>query len=80
MIGMTNMTITLSGLIHQQLKQEIKELKFNNKETNYIILKIMKGIGEINHKRWIKKCSILFLTVVVDIEPWSKLLFRVLGT
>jgi len=56
----TKPIIALSGLVPIQLKQKLKELEFNNRESDYIILKIMKEIGKINHKRWIKRCSILF--------------------
>ena len=47
----TKPIIALTGLVPIQLKQKLKELEFNNRESDYIILKIMKEIGKINHKR-----------------------------
>ena len=56
----TKPIIALAGLVPIQLKQELKELEFNNRESDYIILKIMKKLGKTNHKQWIKRCSTLF--------------------
>ena len=47
----TKPIIALAGLVPIQLKQELKELEFNNRESDYIILKIMKELGKTNHKR-----------------------------
>ena len=52
--------MTLSGLIPLQLRKKFKELGFNNRESNYITLKIMKEILETNQKRWKKRCELLF--------------------
>ena len=52
--------MTLSGLIPLQLRKKFKELGFNNRESNYITLKIMKEISETNQKRWKKRCELLF--------------------
>ena len=56
----TKPIIALAGLVPIQLKQELKELEFNNRESDYIILKIMKELGKTNHKQWIKRYSTLF--------------------